>query len=130
MIPEWNATAFGCLLRDEVQLASLMRTQLTASLPQPFISRRADESAALDLAYAISVDDNGWRAWQQWTTYDLYEGSLPFTMWIPWGTEQAQVRARLSGPWEARRSDNLNWKITGDLQIERESLPRWSGGAL
>jgi hypothetical protein len=128
-LPKWNVKEFGCLLRDDVQIASLLRTQLTASLPQPFVTRRADESAPLQLDYTIEVDDDGFRAWEQWTTYDLNDGSLPFTMFLPWGPEQPQVRCRLNGPWHAQHQDNVRWKISGAMQIEREGLPLWSGGA-
>lgn len=129
-LPQWNTVAFGCLIREEASVVSLMRTQLSSSLPAPFVSRRADMSAPVELSFGIHVDDAGFRAWEQWTTYDLIDSSLPFTMVLPWGTEQPQVRCRLVEPWHARRLDSLNWNVTGRMQIERESLPRFSGGAL
>lgn len=129
-LPKWNYVAFGCLLRDEAQMRSLMRTQLSASLPAPFMSRRADESKPVELDFAIALDDNGMRAWEQWFTYDLWDGTLPFTMFLPWGDAQPQVRCRLVDLWTAQRVNSVQWRLGGRMQIERESLPRWSGGAL
>lgn len=125
-LPEWNTREFGCLDRDNTVVASLMRTQLTASLPAPFVSRRADLSAPLDVSFTIVVDDNGMRAWEQWFTYDLNDGSLPFTMFWPWGDEQPRARCRLIEQWQAARQNAVRWQISGRMEIERESLPPWS----
>lgn len=129
-LPKWNTRAFGCLLADQTQLRSLMRTQLSASLPAPFVSRSADQAAPLDLRFAIEVSDAEFRAWLQWFTYDLHDGSLAFTMFLPWGTAQPAVRCRLSENWTAQRLAGARWQIGGRMEIERESLPRFSGGAL
>ena len=127
-LPEWNVRVFGCLIRDEVQLQSLLRTQLSASMPAPFVSRAADQAAPLEVTFGIEVSEAGFRAWQQWFTYDLYDGSLAFTMFLPWGTKQPEVHCRLSSDWTAQRLDANRWHVAGAMQIERESLPRFSGG--
>lgn len=127
-LPQWNVAAFGCLIRDEVQLRSLLRTQLSASLPAPFLSRKADMSAPVELDFSAEMTDGEFRAWEQWFTYDLYDGTLPFTMFLPWGPVQPQVRCRLVSAWQAQRLEGARWKVNGVMEIERESLPRWSGG--
>lgn len=129
-LPEWNTRQFGCVMRDEAKIDSLMRTVVSASLPVPWFSRKGDTAAPLEMAFTIDVDDAGWRAWQQWVTFDLNDGSLPFTIYMPWGTKQPRVRARLLGEYEGARIDLARWKVSGVMQIERESLPRFSGGAL
>jgi len=58
-LPQWNTKVFGCLIRDEVELRSLLRTQLSASLPAPFVSRSSDASAPIEVRYAIDVSDAG-----------------------------------------------------------------------
>jgi hypothetical protein len=128
-LPAWNTRAFGCLIRDQTQVRSLMRTQMSASLPAPFVSRSADQAAPLDLAFAIEMSNAEFRAWEQWFTYDLQDGSLPFTMFLPWGTQQPQVRCRLSDTWTAQRIDVSRWQVSGRIELEREFLPRFSGGA-
>lgn len=128
MVPQWNSALFGCLIRDEAALRSLMRTVLTSEVPLPMVSRKGDTSAPLELQFGIEVSEAGFRAWQQWTTYDLAEGSLPFDMFLPWGTVEPRVRARLVAPWQAVRFDVERWSISGVMQIERRSLPRFSGG--
>lgn len=129
-LPAWNTRAFGCLLRDPSEFRSLLRTQLSASLPSPFLSRAADSSAPLELSFALEMTDGGFASWIQWTTYDLYDGSSAFTMYLPWGTQQPRVRARLLGAWNALRTANSTWEVSGAMEIERASLPRFSGGAL
>ena len=127
-LPEWNTQTFGCLIRDDVAIRSLMRTTLTASLPVPVVSRTADTQAPLELDFSIELDGAAFNAWVQWTTYDLNDGALPFTMYLPWGTRQPRVRARLAGAWNARHLDTDRWVVAGVMEIERESLPRFSGG--
>ena len=129
-LPAWNDQAFGCLLRDATTLRSLMRTQLSASLPAPFVSRAADQSAPVEINFAIEMGAAQFRSWEQWFTYDLHDGSLPFTMFIPWGTQQPQVRCRLTSDWQARGMTAGRWNVSGLMEIERASLPRFSGGAL
>jgi hypothetical protein len=126
----WNEAQFGCILRDSASVASLMRTALSGSLPVPVVSRKADTSAPLEMSFGLEVSEAGWRAWQQWVTYDLADGSLPFYFFLPWGTVQPRVRARLIGSYQAVRIGGARWAISGVMQIERESLPRFSGGAL
>jgi hypothetical protein len=106
-----------------------MRTVVSASLPTPWVSRKGDTSAPLLLQFSIDVDETGWRAWQQWTTYDLADGALSFTMFLPWGTRQPQIRARLIGEWSAQRMLAGRWEIAGVMELERWTLPRFSGGA-
>lgn len=127
-LPAWNDAAFGCLLRDLVQFQSLLRTTLTASLPAPFVSRKADTSAPVQVGFTIELTSRQLQAWLQWFTYDLNDGALPFTMFITWGTVQRQVRCRLVGDWQGQRLDSMRWNISAALEIERESLPRFSGG--
>lgn len=127
-LPQWN-TAFGCLIRDATTLRSLLRTQLSASLPAPFVSRSADQSAPVELMFMLEMNEAEFRSWQQWFTYDLNEGSLPFAMWMPWGTQQVQVTCRLTADWVARHLDQMRWQVSGVMEIERASLPRFSGGA-
>jgi hypothetical protein len=129
-LPEWNTKAFGCLLRDAVELRSLMRTQISASLPAPLVSRAADASAPVSLRFQIDMSHAEFRSWEQWFTYDLFDGSLPFVMFLPWGTQQPRVRCRLADAWSARRELGDRWSVSGVIEIERESLPRFSGGAL
>lgn len=128
-LPEWNQAQFGCLVRDETTVESVMRTQVSASLPEPFVSRKADTSAPVNLSFAINVSEAGWRSWQQWVTYDLADGSLSFLIYLPWGEQTPQVRARLIGQWVAVRDDGGRWSISGAMEIERWTLPRFSGGA-
>jgi len=128
-LPNWDARLFGCLTRDNTNVESVLRTQVTANMPLPWVSRKADTSAPLQLAFAIDVDEPGWRAWQQWFTYDLADGSLSFTIYLPWGTKQPRVRARLMGGWVAVRQDDQRWLISGTMELERWTLPRFSGGA-
>jgi hypothetical protein len=128
-LPAWNYKQFGCIQRDAT-LRSLMRTVLTASLPLPMFSRKGDTAAPVMLAYTLDVDDAGMAAWEQWYAVDLFDGTLPFTMYLPWGLQQPRVRARLMGNWSATRVDLVRWNITGSMEVERESLPRFSGGAL
>ena len=128
-LASWNPALFGCLTRDSCSVESLMRTQVSVQLPAPFVSRRADTSAPLLLSFAIDVNDAGFRAWQQWVTYDLADGALSFTIYIPWGTRQPRIRARLFGDWTATRIDAARWQISGVMEIERWTLPRFSGGA-
>lgn len=128
-LPTWNAAAFGCLTRDNCSVRSRMRTALSDSLPVPVVSRKSDTSACVEMDFAIDVPNDGWAAWQQWTTYDLVDGSLPFTIPIPWGTAQPFVTARLLGGWTAARLDSLRWQISGAFEIERATLPRFAGGA-
>ena len=127
-MPSWNTPLFGCLTRDNSSVSSLMRTVVSGSTPVPFVSRKGDTSAPLELTFGINVDDAGFRAWQQWVTYDLNDGALPFTIYLPWGTLQPRVRARLLGEWVAQRFAN-RWVITGVMELERWTLPRFSGGA-
>lgn len=129
-LPEWNSAAFGCLIRDSNEIRSLMRTQISASLPAPLLSRSADSSAPLAMRFTLEMNEGQFRAWLQWFTYDLFEGSLPFLMSLPWGTQQPQVRCRLIDQWRAQRFNVTLWELTAGLEIERESLPRFSGGAL
>lgn len=130
MMPaEWNVAQFGCLIRDSVQVLSLMRTILTTTIPQPNVSRKADTSAPVELNFGIEVDRAGFAAWSQWWTFDLNEGALPFRMFIPWGEGETRIRARIVGPWVATRIDNFRWAVGGTMQIDRDSLPRFSGGA-
>jgi hypothetical protein len=127
-IPKWNTRAFGCLIRDQTEVRSLMRTQLSASLPAPFVSRAGDSSAPIDLRFGVEMTTAELRAFEQWFTYDLQDGSLPFTMFLPWGTQQPQVKCRLAEQWVAQRLDAQRWQVSGRMEIERESLPRFSGG--
>jgi hypothetical protein len=128
-LPAWLTAQFGCLIRDASQFRSLMRTAVTANLPVPFVSRKGDTSAPVVLAFGIEVDSAGYSAWVQWYTYDLADGSLPFTLPLPWGTSQIVARARLSGNWYATRAANNRWAINGTAEIDRASLPHFSGGA-
>jgi hypothetical protein len=125
----WNAAAFGCLTRENAHVTSRGRTALTVSLPTPTVSRKADTSACIEMEFGIDVTNAGWAAWQQWTSFDLLDCSLPFTIYIPWGEVQPQVRARLLGGWSASRIDSMRWQIGGLMEIERSSLPPFSGGA-
>ena len=127
-LPAWNEQAFGCLIRESVQIASLMRTAVSATFPAPFVSRTADTSAPVELDFALEMDDGEFRAWQQWYEFDLNDGSLPFTMSLPWGTELPQVRCRLMANWEGQSIDSRRWSVRGRMQIEREGLPEFSGG--
>lgn len=127
-IPAWNVAAFGCLTRDNCAVRSRMRTTLSGSQPVPQVSRTADTSASVEMDFGLDVPNTGWAAWQQWTTYDLVESSLPFTLAIPWGSVQPIVTARLLGAWRAARLDSLRWLISGTLEIDRATLPRFSGG--
>jgi len=106
-----------------------MRTQVSASLPEPFASRKADTSAPVNVSFGIDVTEAGWRAWQQWFTYDLADGALSFYIYLPWGTVTPQVRARLIGQWRAQRDGGGRWQISGVMELERWTLPRFSGGA-
>lgn len=128
-LPTWNAAAFGCLIRDATELRSLLRTQLSGSLPAPFVSRAADSSAPVSLSFGLEMSDAAFKAWQQWFEFDLIDGSLPFTMDIPWGPIVQSVRVRLF-EWNARRITTARWGVSGAMEIERASLPRWSGGAV
>lgn len=128
-LPTWNEGQFGCVLRDEAQFQSLLRTQLSASLPAPFLSRKADTAAPVQLTFTIQLSSKQLRAWEQWYAYDLADGSLPFTMFLAWGTTQPHLRCRLIGNWQGQRLSSLQWRISGGIEIERESLPRFSGGA-
>lgn len=129
MVPVWNYAQFGCLTRDNTAISSRMRTALTEVMPNPPVSRKADTSASLELGFALDVSDAGRRAWEQWVTYDLVDGSLPFSIYLPWGTEQPSVHARLVGEWESTLVPGGRWTITGAMEIERGTLPRFSGGA-
>lgn len=128
-LPQWNTNAFGCLLREEAQIVSLMRTVCTDALPAPIVTRTGDVSAPVQMGFGLQLSDAQFRSWSQWTTYDLNDGSLPFTMHIPWGTEQPLVRCRLIQSWVAHRINSQTWNVRGTMEIERESLPLWSGGA-
>jgi hypothetical protein len=128
-LPAWNVAQFGCLTRENTNIESTMRTQVTASLPLPWVSRKGDTSAPLQLSFGIDVTDAGWRAWQQWVTFDLADGVLSFTIYLPWGTANPRVRARLMGEWRAERQDAARWQISGTMELERWTLPRFSGGA-
>lgn len=128
-LPSWLGSQFGCILRDSAAFQSLLRTQLSGSLPMPAVSRKADTSAPVQLNFELDTDEAGFRAWEQWTTYDLFDGSLPFVIPIPWGTVTAQVHARLLDAWQAQRIDSFRWSINGLMEIDRASLPRFSGGA-
>ena len=128
-LPAWNSAAFGCLIRDATQFRSMMRTAITDGLPVPFVSRKADTSAPVVMAFGIEVDEAGMAAWLQWYTVDLADGSLPFTLPLPWGTTQIIAHARLSGNWTATQLDTDQWAIHGTAQIDRATLPRYSGGA-
>lgn len=129
-LPQWNVRAFGCLIRDAAQLRSLLRTQMSASLPAPFLSRSADQAAPIELRFTLDMSVAQFASWQQWYTYDLNDGSLPFVMYLPWGTQQPRVRCRLVEAWDARRVLGDRWTVAGLMEVERESLPRFSGGAL
>jgi hypothetical protein len=126
---EWNTAQFGCLIRDSVQVLSLMRTILTANMPQPMVSRKADTSAPVEFQFGLDLDRAGFAAWSQWWTFDLNDGQLPFTMFIPWGEGEALIRARIVGPWSATRIDSMRWSLAATMQVDRDSLPRFSGGA-
>ena len=129
-LAQWKS-AFGCLIRDETAFRSLLRTALSGSLPAPFVSRTADVSAPLEVRFALEMGNAAFAAWEQWYVYDLHDGALPFQMFLPWGTAQPSIRARLLGDWSARRTpDALRWMVNGALEIERESLPKFSGGAI
>lgn len=128
-LPHWDPAQLGCLTRDNTSVESAMRTAVTASLPLPWVSRKADTSAPLLLSFGIDVTQAGWTAWQQWVAYDLADGVLSFTIYLPWGTANPRVRARLMGEWRAERQDGERWVITGTMELERWTLPRFSGGA-
>ena len=128
-LPAWNEAAFGCLIRDAAQFRSLMRTAITSGVPMPFVSRKGDTSASVELAFGIELDEAGFESWVQWYTTDLAEGSLPFTLPLPWGTAQIVARACLVGSWSATHIAAGHWAVSGTVQIERASLPRFSGGA-
>jgi len=51
-------------------------------------------------------------------------------MFLPWGTAQPSARCRLIGDWTARRVLGDHWNVGGMLEVERESLPRFSGGVV
>lgn len=125
----WNVAQFGCLTRDSVQALSRMRTAITNEIPVPAVSRKGDTSASVELSFAIDVDNAGFAAWHQWWTYDLFDGVLPFSMFIPWGSGSQKIRARIVGQWQAARLDSLRWQISAVMHIDRDSLPRFSGGA-
>jgi len=125
----WRPEQFGCLTRDSVRVLSMLRTQLTETRPVPMVSRKGDTSAPLEMQFALDVTNAGARAWEAWWTYDLHDGSLPFLIFIPWGTEQPRVRARIVGQWTGVRLDSFRWRINATMQIDRDSLPRFSGGA-
>lgn len=129
-VAAWNTRLFGCMMRDDARARSLLRTVLSGSLPVPFVSRKGDTAAPLELDFSINVDEAGRAAWEQWFTYDLFDGTLPFTFYLPWGTGQPRVRGRLLGAWTAVRQSGGRWSISGTVEVERESLPRFSGGAL
>lgn len=128
-LPAWNPAQFGCLIRDASQFRSLMRTAITAGMPVPFVSRKGDTSAPLLFAFGIEVDEAGMAAWTQWYTFDLADGSLPFTLPLPWGAAQIIAHARLLGEWTATHVAHNAWSIAGTMEIDRASLPRFSGGA-
>jgi hypothetical protein len=125
----WNEDQFGCLTRDSVRVVSFARTAMTQGLPVPMVSEKADTSAPVEMNFALDVDNAGARAFEAWWTYDLHDGALPFLIYIPWGTEQPRVRARIMGEWQASRLDSFRWKISATMQIDRDTLPRFSGGA-
>lgn len=127
-LPQWDVMNFGCIARDAATFVSLMRTALSGSLPAPFVSRTGDSSAPLELDFTIAVSEVGLGAWEQWFTYDLADGALPFTIVLPWGTASVEVRARLVSQWSAQATSSLQWLISARMQIERESLPLFSGG--
>lgn len=127
-VPPWLEAQFGCILRDSAAIQSLLRTQLSATLPSPLISRKADTSAAVQINFELDMDNVQITAWQQWTTYDLFDASLPFVIPIPWGTVIVGAHARLLEAWQATRVDSLRWSVTGVMEIERASLPPFSGG--
>lgn len=129
-LPEWNVKLFGCIDRDASGLTSMMRTQISSALPAPFVSKKADTSAPVELAFTIHLSDNNFRSWLQWVTYDLNEGSLPFTMFLNWGTVQPRVRCLLMDSWQAQRLNSMNWTVNGRLQIDRANLPPFSGGVI
>jgi len=124
-LPAWK---FGCLPRDSVGVSSLMRTVLTGSLPVPMFSEKGDTQAPLELSFTLDLDEALFGAWQQWVAYDICEGAVPFTIYIPWGTQQPRVRARLLGGWQAKHDEGNRWQVSGTIDIERESLPAFSGG--
>jgi len=128
-LPAWNSAAFGCLIRDASRFTSLMRTAITEGLPVPFVSRKGDTSAPVLLGFGIEVNEAGMDAWVQWYTYDLADGSLPFTLPLWWGTSEIIAHARLVGEWVATHVDHNVWSISATAQIDRASLPRFSGGA-
>lgn len=125
----WNVEQFGCLHRDSVSALSMIRTALTEAPPTPAVSKKADTSAPVELKFAIEVTTAGALAWEQWWTYDLHDGALPFYIFIPWGTTETRARARIMGGWTATRLDSTYWRIEATMQIDRDSLPRFSGGA-
>ena len=129
-LPEWNTKVFGCIDRNAAGLTSLMRTQLSAALPAPFVSKKADQSAPVELAFSILLNDDNFKSWIQWVTYDLNDGSLPFTMFLNWGTVQPRVRCLLMEAWTAQRLNSWNWTVSGRLQIDRSNLPAFSGGVI
>lgn len=128
-IPAWDSQLFGCLTRDNTNVESVMRTVTSASLPLPWVSRKGDTSAPLVVSFAVDMSDAGFRAFQQWFTYDLADGVLSFTLYLPWGLLQPQVRARLTSEWRAERQDAGRWLLSGTMELERWTLPRFSGGA-
>ena len=128
-LPAWNQAQFGCLTRDNTSVESLMRTLVSRELPVPAVSRKADTSAPLLLQFVIDVSNAGMLSFQQWYVYDLCDGALSFTIFIPWGTVQPRVRARMLGEWTATRVDSRRWQIGGTMELERWTLPRFSGGA-
>ena len=127
--PAWNVQAFGCISRDGAVIRSLLRTVLTASVPMPIITRKGDTQAPLEFQFTLDLSQAQYRAWEQWTTYDLSDGALPFTIDLPWGTEVTTMRARLAQPWAAQLTVDQRWLVSGSMEIERESLPPYSGGA-
>lgn len=128
-LPQWNTNAFGCLLPEGTEFLSLMRTVCTDALPAPIVTRTGDVSAPVQFSFAIQLSDGEFRAWVQWVTYDINDGALPFTMYVPWGPDQVMVRCRLIESWVASRMNSQTWTVRGAMELERESLPLWSGGA-
>lgn len=128
-LPKWNVAQFGCLTRDNTSVDSLMRNVVSSELPVPAVSRKGDTSAPLVLQFALDVTEAGMRSWQQWVVNDLADGALSFTVFLSWGTQQPRVRARLLGEWKAQRFDSFRWSIAAQMEIERWTLPRFSGGA-
>lgn len=118
----WDTARLGCIQREGFKVQPAARTAQTRAGSLPIQSRTADLRAPLACSFVCMQTRAQFGNFRQWVDFDLEGGARPFVveLWLYGMTRR--VRARMLGPWSARREAFDTWQTSGVFEIERESL--------